>query len=286
MSKTSRKALFAGSWYQGQPTRLHSSIVQALSAVENATLNQRRSVRFAVVPHAGHYFSARALAQMVAHSPKVVEKVLILAPSHYQHLADNQLTVGSFDSYETPLGNLSGFELLTTAETKGHENRVAIQQEHAVEMLLPFLAFMQERQQKPLAVTVVLINRITSRSACEELGTTIERSFDVSNERHMVLSSSDFTHYGPRFNYTPYREQIAKRVKEHDLNLAQQLINGDIDEALSFRGTVCGLAGATLVAYLAKRLENQGEVADYYTSLDILESDEANFVTYCTLFWR
>ena len=68
------------------------------------------------------------------------------------------------------------------------------------------------------------------------------------------------------------------------------LCDGRLDEAFAFckekRSTVCGYAVALLVASIAQKVQAQGWVANYYTSLDVASTADANFVAYSTILWR
>jgi AmmeMemoRadiSam system protein B len=290
-----RHASFAGSWYPIEASDLASFIKTSLQEAEERE-TQKGSLypegRFAILPHAGLSFSSRGLASFFLHLPPQAERVLILAPSHYSSLYSDQLTTGFFDSYETPLGNLEGFSL--SFGIKGGEK--AIQNEHAVEMVLPYLAWIAKNRKQPIAVCAALISHLNSSLKAKELALQIIGELGEASLREgktLVLASSDFTHYGHRFAHTPYENNLPRaifnRVKEDDFSLSSFLVDGNITEALAFcekhHSTVCGLAPGVLVASLAKYFNAKGSVAEYYTSNDVIGNEDTEFVAYSSIIW-
>ncbi|MGI6481128.1 MAG: hypothetical protein ACOXZ2_06040 [Sphaerochaetaceae bacterium] len=80
------------------------------------------------------------------------------------------------------------------------------------------------------------------------------------------------------------------RVKEEDLKVATLLAKGELGPLFlkqrTVRGTICGVAGGTIVSGLAKKLGSKGWVSDYYTSLDVINERSNDFVAYGTILWR
>src|SRR5690554_2256480 len=161
---TVRKAWYAGSWYAADAPTLRSTISKA---VEQAQFWQKRSeseseVHCALVPHAGLAYSARGIAHLLDQRRERETRVLILGPSHNVVLPDNTLSFGLFSKYETPLGSLDSFSV--GLESQGPDAIRTLQKEHSVEMVLPFLATLQERQNWPIKVAMALINRVSDAS--------------------------------------------------------------------------------------------------------------------------
>jgi AmmeMemoRadiSam system protein B len=288
-----RKAWYAGTWYPAEPDGVLSVIEDAVEQVDDG--NERGSFRFAILPHAGLAYSARGLAHLVVGAPKRIDRVLILSPSHNIVLPDNTLSFGQFSGYDTPLGELDSFKV--GLEAQGPDVTHAIQREHAVEMVLPFLAYLQRRQESPIQVSMALISHVTDATHAARLAEHLMDALGVEEleEGHtLVIASSDFTHYGQRFGYAPFGvhvdEKVAHKVKSEDVKLATALANTELGPVFLTqrmgRLTVCGIAGACITSALARRLDTCGWVADYYTSLDVLGERASDFVAYCTVLWR
>jgi AmmeMemoRadiSam system protein B len=118
------------------------------------------------------------------------------------------------------------------------------------------------------------------------------------------LVSSDFTHYGPRFNYQPYGnlsanpDQIFKKIADQDISIAHSLCELDISAAIQTwqmtRPTICGFIPSLVVSAIMQQLWNgriQGRVNSYYTSASVMRSspqvlEDSNAVAYASLAFR
>ena len=283
-----RRAKFAGSWYPRDKKVLEDFLERAFSTVKK----QPPSSSCAVLPHAGLSYSALGMADFFYDLPPQAERIVLLAPSHTTSLNPDRLVGGSFSSYATPLGNIEGFSL--PGVSKGFDQ--AVEREHAVEMVLPFIAYLNKTRENKLAYCPALISKITNgfvlSELCDKLVADIGRE-DLQSGKTLLVASSDFTHYGRRFDYVPYarlvKSEQRKKVKEDDLALARLLAEGKSDEALAMHAekklTVCGIAPSVIVSEIAKRLGLKGTIASYYSSYDIAPSNDEAFVAYCTILW-
>ncbi|NLE14720.1 MAG: AmmeMemoRadiSam system protein B [Spirochaetales bacterium] len=280
-----RKALFAGSWYPADQQALKLLISESIETVLKHTTYQHCPYRFAVLPHAGLFYSKTGIAPFFAADLSNIQRLVVLAPSHYANLKPDSLVSSPLDGVETPFGMLES-QNLDDAQAKYFS---AIQSEHALEMVLPYIASLSHRPK----VTLALISHFSQPQAVEAVGDALVAQVgkeEIEAGRTAFIASSDFTHYGPRFGYTPYQSGAPMRVREDDLALSHLLCEGRIEEAFAFcsskRSTVCGYAPAMVVSSIASRMQSRGWVADYYTSLDISSSPDANFVAYSTILWR
>ncbi len=280
-----RKAKFANSWYDGNQTNLTKLIEHSVEqTLSSSTYEIQNNLKMGLFPHAGLFYSARGLSHLVANAPPLIEQVLIIAPSHYYLLVDDLLSFATFTTYETPLGDLPSFK--PNVKEKGMDATKAVEKEHAIEMLLPILAYLQQKQASEIKVSTALISKVSSIEKAIEIGSTL---IELATEPNtLILGSTDFTHYGSRFSYKPAGG--AKRVEEIDLEVATLLTKGDLENLFSLikkrKPTICGIGGAIILSQLAKELDLEGVVADYYNSLDVTNEKEGDFVAYCSVLWR
>ncbi|MDY0288532.1 MAG: AmmeMemoRadiSam system protein B [Sphaerochaeta sp.] len=283
-----RRAKFAGSWYPQDTHVLENLIEQAFSALSG----QFSPPTCAVLPHAGISYSALGMAPFFNHLPPQAERLVLLAPSHTTSLNPDRLVGGSFTGYATPLGTLQGFSLPSV--NRGFDQ--AIEREHAVEMAMPFIAYLNKKREKQISFSPALISKVTNGFALSELCDNLVADIgldELKSGRTLLVASSDFTHYGRRFGYAPYArfsaDEQRSKVKEDDLTLAGLLAKGRSGEALAFYGekklTVCGIAPSLIVSEIARRLGLAGSIASYYTSSDIDPTGGDSFVAYCTILW-
>ena len=165
-----------------------------------------------------------------------------------------------------------------------------------MEMILPFIAYLNKSREKQISYAPALISKITNgfvlSELCDKLVSDIGRASLKSGET-LLVASSDFSHYGRRFGYEPYAHQTRieqrERVKQDDLALARLLSEGKSEEALALcaekKATICGIAPSAIVSEIAKRLGLTGTIASYYNSYDIAPSQDDSFVAYCTILW-
>ena len=292
-----RKAWYAGSWYSADNDLLRTQIEQSVGQVSSQEPDDpiRGPARFALLPHAGLAYSSRGLAHLIVNAPSRIDRVVILAPSHNAVVPDDTLSFGLFSGFETPLGVLESW--VTSLEGQGPDASVPIQREHAVEMVLPFLAYLQDTQRSPIRVAMALINQVTDLSSASRLAESLLGALEekeLESGQVMIIASSDFSHYGQRFGYAPFGtqvdEKVVQKVRDEDLQVANLLGRCELGPLFLSqrmrRRTICGIAGASVVSALARLLDTNGWVADYYTSLDVLGDRATDFVAYGTVLWR
>ena len=102
------------------------------------------------------------------------------------------------------------------------------------------------------------------------------------------IASSDFTHYGPRFNYMPYSCDAEECVVESDSRCASLLAEGRIEKVFAdfTNGTICGIAPAMIVSALSSGEGLAGMRGPHTTSNDVSGQRHENFVSYQSVYWR
>ena len=264
-----RKARFRGTWYPYSAEEAEA-ITGPLSSSGNA--------RIAVLPHAGLCYSGALIRYFFERIPYDTEKALILSPSHYFMIPAGTAAIAPFTESETPFGLLRTLMPEIPGSLISCE---AIAAEHGLEMFLPFIG-----RKGGIAVTYMIISSLRSP---EEAASAARRIAELMNGRTILIASSDFTHYGRRFGYTPYGSNVLEKTMEHDSRAAAMLSESDgIGAYREFRkSTICGIASAAIAAETAAILELKGETGPWSTSLgngDNAETDD--FVSYRTVLWR
>ncbi len=269
-----RIARFAGLWYPDNPQEL--SLIVAPHGSHKRTSEERGAYRFAVLPHAGLYYSGALIASFFSALSEDVDHVIILAPSHYHYLKPGVLYTSRFTESETPFGSVPTIPLGVSDSILDNQ---AIADEHAVEMFLPFIAV-----RGGLSVSYGLISQIPGQ---DEVLAMAKKLSPLIGERTAVIASSDFTHYGRRFNYMPFGPRAVEKVVQNDLLCAELLVKGDIADIIPTytTGTICGIAPAMITSCLAHMQGLSGHVAGHSTSLDKGGGPDDDFVSYVTVFW-
>lgn len=261
-----RKARFRGSWYP-------------YSANDNeritGTLDSSGDICMAVLPHAGLVYSGEIIKAFFEKIPLNTEKAVIISPSHYFHLPPGRIITSDFTSAETPFGNVAARRL--QAEGTMIANDV-IAAEHGLEMFLPFAG------KRNLSVSFGVISSLCNPSEAAEIAASLIPFLD---DRTILIASSDFTHYGKRFGYTPYESDALQKTIAHDRLCALLLAEGKGCEAYCcyHESTICGIAAASIAAEISRITGLSGSLGENSTSAE-LTGDEEDFVSYQSVLWR
>jgi MEMO1 family protein len=303
-----RDMQYAGSWYESDPDRLVLTIEEALKeagerenrrkAAGSGAAVPRAGACIAMLPHAGLLFSARGIASLFVNLPVSVNEFIIISPSHYTHIPADTFTTAAVDAVRTPFGLIAAkpmHELLPGRVV--HIDYRSIALEHALEMFLPFIAHYEMSARRSVTVGMCMVSHITALKAVELLsGALLEAVGDESviSGKTVIIASSDFTHYGRRFDYVPFEylgsseaqeQAVRKDDREYAQLFAQSRTGELLERAAERRPSICGFAPGLTASFTARQLGLTGEVFDQYTSNDVTGPSE-DFVSYCSVLWR
>jgi AmmeMemoRadiSam system protein B len=302
---------FAGTWYSGDRNTLIDTIENAVGRAGKRNAPPT-ALTAAVLPHAGLSFSARGIAPAFQPTVPSYSRVVILSPSHYHPQSPNTLWVEAFDRHETPLGDIDGDPSFSRelAERLGEEVQFAdevIEREHGTEMFLPFIKWHSPNAR----VSLVLVPPVDDETVLSRWSQQMSDLIDPKQEDTLLVMSSDFTHYGRRFGYTPFgippadHDNVREKVADDDLQVARTIADRDVDGLLRRMQrpiTVCGRypillglrildaqlpvdAATTSVAASTGANTIEGAVVDYYSSQTIIASADRDFVCYASILF-
>ncbi|KAJ3046427.1 hypothetical protein HDU99_009785, partial [Rhizoclosmatium hyalinum] len=239
-----RKASHAGSWYSSDPDDLSASLSEW---IQEANSSPTPSVKALIAPHAGFSYSGPTAAHAYSRiDPNAVDTVFVLGPSHKVFLDGCALT--RCNEYETPLGNLEintdvVNELYSTGQFSWM-SRATDENEHSIEMHLPFIKLvMDQKTNGSYRIVPILVGSISSAKHAL-FGRILSPYFAKSNTLFVV--SSDFCHWGSRFDYMPQNPPapIYKHIEALDhegMGLIEQLDVSGFNAYLSrTENTICG----------------------------------------------
>lgn len=268
-----RQLKFNGSWYPSQKTELEN-LVKIVPKENNNDI-------FGVVPHAGLMYSKDLIKSFFNTLSPRISKILLITPSHYFALDDDVVGSGIIDSYECIIKDIPGYNILSL--DRGYER--VTQAEHAVEMILPFIA-----QRENISLCCAHVNHFTSFKIVSE---TAKKILSYIDDTTSVIASSDFTHYGDNFRYTPFgkslNESIMNKVSLYDKTIANLIACNKAESAYNQveknQSTICGIAPMLLVSEMARLKGLSGRVLNQSNSIRDLRYDN-NFVDYLSIAWR
>jgi hypothetical protein len=209
---------------------------------------------------------------------------VVLAPSH--RCAFRGLSVGSYGKFATPLGDIpvdteACSRLLEADELFVQRNDAHIH-EHSLEVQLPFLQRVLGGGFKLVPVVVGAINAQDARKAGEVLGGTLW------GDGHFWVVSTDFTHYGDAFGYTPFTDDVENRLKELDHGAIRQIEAKDFAGFVNYvDGTGATICGRLPVAVLLAAVNAASPAAECsllgYTTSGRMTRDFSHSVSYVAM---
>ncbi|RPD62986.1 UPF0103-domain-containing protein [Lentinus tigrinus ALCF2SS1-7] len=201
-----RQASHADSWYTGNRNKLDQELSGWLQAVNPSPEDDYKppvlGTKAIIAPHAGYSYSGRAAAWAYKSIDTTgIKRVFVLGPSHHVYLDGCALT--RCTEYGTPLGVLP-VDIETTTELKqtGEFTEMSLQtdeDEHSIEMHLPYVRKVFEGLD--IKIVPILVGAIDYDK--EVSYGKLLAPYLASKDTIFVISS-DFCHWGQRFQYTFY----------------------------------------------------------------------------------
>lgn len=262
-----RPPAVAGSFYTNDAEALRIRIETLLTKAR--THVGARSSRALVVPHAGYDYSGPTAALAFAALPREgVRRVILLGTSHHFAFAGGALPGPEITAFDTPLGAIP-LDLKAIKKLRGHRLFAgpvkAHGPEHSLEVELPFLQVVApEAKLVPIAV-----GGNTDLAACYEMAEALSSLLDQGT---VVIASSDFTHHGPRYGWSPYDGpslgetliSVGQKTAERVVSMDPRGFLTQIDVS---QDTVCGSRPVgVLTALLSRAFDGRGEILEVTTS--------------------
>lgn len=221
-------------WHVGSEASLRKEIAALAAPPEVKPLP---SVCALILPHAGYTWSGETAAYgQRAIEGSSYERVIVLGPSHRWPL-ENIASLPDATHFATPLGELeidteTVEALRQFPEFQGDPE--ALVEEHSIAIEIPLLQYTLP----PFRLVPILVGHLDREA--EVRMAQILRSF--VDAKTLVVASSDFTHYGLRFGYLPFRDSIEANLRTLDLGAAEEIEKKNPD---GFRA-YCDRTGATI----------------------------------------
>lgn len=251
-----RKPVVAGTFYPGGREECLAEVRACLEA-EPLPVSVPESIVAAIVPHAGWTFSGSVAAlafRAIQQCGRAVETFVICGTAHSYF--GSEPADDDSEEWESPLGNVAVDRALR--ETLVRRGVVAVSPaahrgEHSIEVQIPFIVHLfPEAKILPLTVPPT--------HAALVLGEALADVAAEADKPIVCIGSTDLTHYGPRYGFTPMGAgsaglHWASEVNDQafiDLALeldSERLLAGAIEN-----GNACGPGAAAAVIEAARRL--------------------------------
>lgn len=243
--------------------------------------NLRQNAVSVIVPHAGWFFSGKLAFGAISSLRRDCSTVVVVGG----HMAPGGgILAAPEEGYETPLGVLPADKLLLEklqGELDIMEDNFA---DNTVEIQLPILAYCMKGKR-------ALYMRVSPSEDAVKLG---EKLAELNKEDEMdltVIGSTDLTHYGPSYGFTPkgVGSKARQWVEEvNDKKIIDAMVEMDGEQILKTGNeekAACSAGAAAAASTFAKELGvNRGTLLDYYTSASIHPGD--SMVGYAGIIYR
>jgi len=264
-----REPLVSGMFYENDLKRLNEQIEKCFHGVKE----ENEAVKATISPHAGITFSGKAAAHSFSNLP-IADTYVIVGLSH--HGFPNCVSKADF---KTPFGVVENDQYFTQ-ELKIETNEDAHNAEHSIELQLPFLQHIH-----PEAKIVPIL--VSDHGGVAE---EIVRVCKEIKRKIILIASSDFTHYGPNYDYIPFSDFVKKNLYKLDKEAIEFILKLDKDGFRNYiektGATICGKEPISVLLDYAKLTGiKKARLLDYYTSGDVV-GDYSNAVGYASIVFE
>lgn len=252
MKKLVRPAAVAGTFYPAEPRQLGHMLDELLlpyTSFQNEGSVESAPALAYIVPHAGYIYSGSTAAAAYHRMAEQFSnpRIILFGPSHYHYFTG--LAVPWVTHFETPLGQVALdtdlIKRLVDTEGLNYSDK-AHQQEHALEVQLPFL----QRVFSSFSLVPILLGD----TAPAQVLTVMETVWGLKNT--LVLVSSDLSHFHPYQEACDIDRNTSAAICHRKGNLVGE--------------QACGYQGINALLQLAEKrdlqvkmlkLENSGDTA-------------------------
>ena len=275
-----RKAMFAGSWYPDNAAACEREIASFIKKAKEPAADDKRLVG-GIAPHAGWYFSG-SIACNVIHRLKQepLPDVIVVFGMHLHPASPRyMMTEGS---WETPFGDLPIATELARELAKRFEFKIEtadhFNKDNTIELQLPFIRYFFEK------AAIVPIGVPPAKASLEVARAVVEIAAGLGLKLK-ILGSTDLTHYGLNYGFTPkgvgtsavdwVRDENDKRILDAMIAMDPERL---ISEALESQNACCAGAAAAAITAAKQLGAKAAETIAYASSYDKSPGD--SFVGY------
>jgi AmmeMemoRadiSam system protein B/AmmeMemoRadiSam system protein A len=259
-----RKPAWAGRFYPADPAELSRLIDQLTrdAKKDRVSIPPNKKLRAIVMPHAGYIYSGWTAAHvsLVLH-PNQFSKVILLGPDHRLGLGNSAFC--DVAAYETPLGKINEHGDLENLRSKPElfqSLRVDVDQEHSLEVILPFLqSYLGDFELVP-----VIVGQGDMRPLSAELNAMIDADT-------LVVVSSDLSHF------LSYAEAVVR-----DRETISEIVNLKPDKLIKTDNRACGKMPLLILIEIARR-RHWAPVLLHYSNSGDTAGDRSRVVGYAAI---
>ncbi len=265
-----REPVVAGQFYPASADILKKEI--AVYVDEGA---EKTKAFGAVVPHAGYIYSGET-AGAVYSRLMLPATVVLIGPNHTGHGENYSIQVEG--SWRMPFGEVQIDSVLAKEilQASNHfvEDDAAHEQEHSIEVQIPFLQYLRE----DIKIVPIILSH-AGVDVCQSLGKAVASAISGREQGTLVIASSDMTHY-----------ESADKAKEKDGKAIEKIVNLDEEELIScirkFHISMCGYIPSAVMLVACKELGAKKAELVKYTNSGERSGDYSQVVGYAGIIIR
>jgi AmmeMemoRadiSam system protein B/AmmeMemoRadiSam system protein A len=276
-------------WYPSDPKTLAKQVDEFIAKADPPALPGKPAAL--ICPHAGIRFSGPiAGAAYKTVKGQTYKRVIVLGFSHRHRFAGGAILPG-VTAYATPLGQIpldrkACDGLLVHKEFAPHEQ--VHEGEHSLEIELPFL----QRALGHFQLVPIMVGEIDP-AVYDRMAAAIAPLVD---DQTLIVASSDFTHYGRRFLFVPFTDNIPENLKRIDFSAAEHIMaldpagflrtlqeNGVGNPNYRRPQTICGTGPITLLMNVLNRAGTYKGFRLAYDTSGRMTGDWENSVSYMAI---
>ncbi|MGA2641958.1 MAG: AmmeMemoRadiSam system protein B [Spirochaetia bacterium] len=245
-----------------------------------APSTQARQACAGILPHAGWHFSGRLALEVLSSLARGIDTIVIIGG----HMRSTDRIVSAFeDSYDTPLGELKADLRLLEALRPALDIREDRERDNTVEVHLPLVRYLAP-------AVMVLGMRAPPSPLAAALGKAIVEAAAILGRRVAVAGSTDLTHYGSNYDFSPAGSgaEAQRWVREvNDRRIIESMLHLDVESALERarqERSACSIGGAVAAMHFARASGvSAGNLVGYLTSSDVYPGE--SFVGYAGVLY-
>lgn len=257
----------SNAWYPAKGRQLKRKIEYLQEqAQQNFSVNlDSKKIKAILVPHAAYDYSgvvATAAYQSLGHAN--FKRVFIIGPSHYVSFKGVALLDAKYEKFSNDLKTISlNRKILKKLRNDGSGLFKSVQRaydlEHSIEMQIPLI-----QSYCPTSTIIPLLIGNLDRQQFDQLA-NILRSY-VDDETLFVFTS-DLTHFGKKFSYIPFSQDIIKNLVALDQRIVNSIESFNFNQFQKVldetQATICGHGPIKLLIALFQNSYMQSYVAAY-----------------------
>lgn len=205
------ESTLAGTWYPGTERDIRSLAAEWELSVAADGATAVANPNILILPHAGWAYSGLTAwrAVRLVRGAKF-DRVVVLAPSHRAWI-ENRLVAPDASAVSTPLGEIpvdrewiDRLALLAPVVRNDKVHRA----EHSAQIEYPLL-------QLALGDGFSVVPLVMGSFGADQMAMCARAIMKLMDDRTLLVVSSDFTHYGEDFGYTPYGKTGSEDVRSN-----------------------------------------------------------------------